>query len=356
MKNIHVIPTDKPSRLIQNDLDELCYQSKKSFKNDRKNRKKFNIYVTNDEEIKQGDWHLVWLRDKWEVLNYMPSIGYRKECLGKEVCKIILTTDIDLITDGIQPIDDEFLKWFCKNSSCDFVEVKISHSYLKSKKDILTPYYKIIIPNLETLSFEEFRKIASKELLEKFDTDCLEYSEDGDFDNYFYANCKYWESKLKEESKQLFTKGDKVLFTGKMLDENVVDKVVTVFYTLGRGEIDDMSDIMDEYTHVYRVWNKDLKHTSKKEPEQDFEKDKIELKELYLKNNPDRKVIIEKRVNNFMENLKLEPKQETLDFKVWDELFGILAWKFQPTKSGDMYLDAEKVFEELKSKFKLEKI
>ena len=70
----------------------------------------------------------------------------------------------------------------------------------------------------------------------------------------------------KEESKQLFTKGDKVLFTGKMLDENVVDKVVTVFYTLGRGEIDDMSDIMDEYTHVYRVWNKDLKHTSKEEP------------------------------------------------------------------------------------------
>jgi hypothetical protein len=51
-----------------------------------------------------------------------------------------------------------------------------------------------------------------------------------------------------------------------------------------------------------------------------------------------------------------EPKQETLDFKVWDELFGILAWKFQPTKSGDMYLDAEKVFEELKSKFKLEKL
>jgi hypothetical protein len=54
--------------------------------------------------------------------------------------------------------------------------------------------------NKETL--EEFRKIASKELLEKFDTDCLKYSEDGDSDNYFYANCKYWESKLKEEHKQ----------------------------------------------------------------------------------------------------------------------------------------------------------
>ena len=53
-----------------------------------------------------------------------------------------------------------------------------------------------------------------------------------------------------------------------------------------------------------------------------------------------------------------EPKQETLeeDFKIWDDLFGILAWKFKPTKSGDMYLDGEKVYEELKSKFKLKRI
>jgi hypothetical protein len=43
------------------------------------------------------------------------------------------------------------------------------------------------------------------------------------------------------------------------------------------------------------------------------------------------------------------------DFKVWDDLFGILAWKFQPTKSGDMFLDAEKVFEELKEKFDLKR-
>lgn len=52
-KNIFILPTDKPSRLIYNDANQLCYQSNKSFKNDRKNRKKFNIYITNDEEIKE---------------------------------------------------------------------------------------------------------------------------------------------------------------------------------------------------------------------------------------------------------------------------------------------------------------
>lgn len=41
------------------------------------------------------------------------------------------------------------------------------------------------------------------------------------------------------------------------------------------------------------------------------------------------------------------------DFKVWDDLFGILAWKFKTTKSGDMYLDGEAVYNELKEKFDL---
>lgn len=43
------------------------------------------------------------------------------------------------------------------------------------------------------------------------------------------------------------------------------------------------------------------------------------------------------------------------DYIVWDELFGILAWEFKPTKSGDMFLDAEKVYEVLKNKFELKK-
>ena len=41
------------------------------------------------------------------------------------------------------------------------------------------------------------------------------------------------------------------------------------------------------------------------------------------------------------------------EFKAWDDLFGILAWKFKPTKNGDMYLDGEAVYNELKEKFDL---
>jgi hypothetical protein len=34
-----------------------------------------------------------------------------------------LTTNQDLINDGVQPIEDDFLEWFVKNPSCEFVEV-----------------------------------------------------------------------------------------------------------------------------------------------------------------------------------------------------------------------------------------
>jgi hypothetical protein len=42
-------------------------------------------------------------------------------------------------------------------------------------------------------------------------------------------------------------------------------------------------------------------------------------------------------------------------YMVWDDLFGILAWKFKQTKSGDMYLEGEKVYDELKDKFELKR-
>ena len=65
-----------------------------------------------------------------------------------KLSKIILTTDIDLIKDGIQSIDDEFLEWFVKNPSCEKVEVETTRErngyHSKHKKR-----YKIIIPQEE---------------------------------------------------------------------------------------------------------------------------------------------------------------------------------------------------------------
>jgi hypothetical protein len=116
MKNIHVLPTDKPSIICK--LDNVLVLSKiGTLTNDTKSLIRQNIYITSDEEIKEGDY----------IIN-IESLGifqhhYKDGSLRKQLRKIILTTDQDLIKDGVQAIDDEFLEWFVKNPSCEEVKV-----------------------------------------------------------------------------------------------------------------------------------------------------------------------------------------------------------------------------------------
>jgi hypothetical protein len=75
--------------------------------------------------------------------------------------KIILTTDQDLINDGVQAIDDEFLQWFVKNPTCE--EVYTTDDYEQVNQDNLITRgstnvfhkYKIIIPKEELHSMDD---------------------------------------------------------------------------------------------------------------------------------------------------------------------------------------------------------
>jgi hypothetical protein len=124
MKNIHLIPTDKPSVLILRQDGKLFftgYGGQLGKVHGLIKDVPQHIYITNDEEIKEGDW--IYDSEENDIIqrSNTPDInGYFK----KYCEKIILTTDVDLIKDGVQPIDDEFLEWFVKNPSCEFVEVK----------------------------------------------------------------------------------------------------------------------------------------------------------------------------------------------------------------------------------------
>jgi hypothetical protein len=140
MKNIHVLPTDKPSRLYFNHNKgfEKYQFSKEPFINGLTNTTNQHIYITSDEEIKEDDWGLSKLN---EVILFGRSYN------EKFYKKIILTTDQDLIKDGIQSIDDEFLEWFVKNQSCESVEVESMVNMIQ-----FTPrefIYKIVIPQEE---------------------------------------------------------------------------------------------------------------------------------------------------------------------------------------------------------------
>jgi hypothetical protein len=141
MKNVHVLPTDKPSRLHFDDKLFLSTSPQIS-KNINSIVEGRNIYITSDEEIKVGDWVITPTNDiiQWAKV-FQPD--------GK---KIILTTDGDLINDGVQPIDDEFLEWFVKNPNSEKVEIENGWGL---EIDIETPYYKIIIPKEEQTTEEQ---------------------------------------------------------------------------------------------------------------------------------------------------------------------------------------------------------
>jgi hypothetical protein len=114
MKNIHLISTDKPSRLFKDAFGK--YFISINIDQEQNHFKPQHLYITNDEEIKEGDW--VYCRTENRVL--VSNVSYSKL---EARFKIILTTDHDLIADGVQSIDDDFLEWFVKNPSCEEVEV-----------------------------------------------------------------------------------------------------------------------------------------------------------------------------------------------------------------------------------------
>jgi ferritin len=130
MKNIHTLLTDKTSKLyVRNDVKTPFYSN---FQGDA-----IIIYITSDEEIKEGDW---WLNLK---TNDVDKCTHKSEVLlynsekYEHIKKTILTTDQDLIDDNVQAINDEFLDWFVKNQSCEFV--KTYWNPLNNEYDFIIP-------------------------------------------------------------------------------------------------------------------------------------------------------------------------------------------------------------------------
>jgi hypothetical protein len=161
MKNIHLIPTDKPSRLLLSKRGHLQWLNDKSLLNTYEHFEGVcqNIYITSSEEIKEGDWVITYNGLLAKVITEITWHFMNSK-------KIILTTDQDLIADDVQAIPDEFIEWFIENPKCEEVEVeKIQFNPVFEEDDLsydeMTAYYsyKIIIPKEQIISSEEDAKI-----------------------------------------------------------------------------------------------------------------------------------------------------------------------------------------------------
>ena len=165
MKNLYLLPTEKPSRLIWYTTGRYHLLKEPIFI-DAPLKPSRHIYITSDEEIKEGDWCIeftpnnekiteLFKCNEEQVLNISTGTDYKYK-------KIILTTHPDLIKNGVQSIDDEFLEWFIKNPNCEQINVEEVYfhgsGYYKAselseqerEKYSFMKKYKIIIPKEES--------------------------------------------------------------------------------------------------------------------------------------------------------------------------------------------------------------
>lgn len=146
MKNIYLIETNKPSRICFRNYyfinkDNITEYSNVQFQ---------NIYIISDKEIKNSDWVLFTLNDVTEIIKVTTIVNNAFDSkegfgYGLEYCKkIILTDNPDLIKDGIQAIDDKFLEWFVKSTSCRYVKTTWHTTSIDKR------VYNIVIPQEES--------------------------------------------------------------------------------------------------------------------------------------------------------------------------------------------------------------
>jgi hypothetical protein len=169
MKNIHVIPTDKPSRFFITNEDEYGFREHYA-PDTMQTIKCMNIHITSDEEIKVGDWFIhpdSSCFDKeckevsiggYEILQVIKVDGnfiYHSAMMAihknKNIKKIILTTGQDLIKDGVQAIDDEFLEWFVKNQACENVYVHKEYKQINQDNPITVGSTTLVFSHYETV-------------------------------------------------------------------------------------------------------------------------------------------------------------------------------------------------------------
>ena len=114
MKNLHILPTDKPSRFFNTNKGD--YHFREHYAPDTiQTCKNHNIYITSDEVIK----------DCWVLNTHLHQVYFLHGFYGIQPItkKIILTTDQNLINEGVKPINNGFLEWFVKNPNCEEVDV-----------------------------------------------------------------------------------------------------------------------------------------------------------------------------------------------------------------------------------------
>jgi hypothetical protein len=260
MKNIHLIKTNKPSRLGRFvDTGNLFIRTD----NDIPRGENVEIYITSDEEIKEGDWCL-------SKLNEVVKFG--KKFTTPLYKKIILTKNDQLIQDGVQAVDDDFLEWFLNNSSCEKVETYSLGEENKLTGESCHYKYEIIIPQEEpkqnTMDKDSIDKfldsLSDEELKEKWN----KYNKHSEQENSvtiseFIENTKQetveevaeriWSDPNKQlTSKNSFIQGAKFQAERMFSEEEVIRFLQKYRFDLSSGKTPNIGDTTKEWFSQFK--------------------------------------------------------------------------------------------------------
>ena len=237
MKNLHLIPTDKPSSLYILGNNELKLRYTIDLPIDSDIAVNQHIYITSDEEIEEGDWFYVKTPNIYGGNVVARCLSFGKHCWSENILtattdekgyhpshcvKIIMTTDQDLIKDGVQAIDDEFLEWFVKNPSCEEVDINRDWGYPKiiipkeepnkthyldeipnTNKEVVLKMFEAAIPKLEPKR-ETFEEAAEKEYPIKIESIMEGYHDVNSYQrNAFIKGAKLAQERMYSEEEVL---------------------------------------------------------------------------------------------------------------------------------------------------------
>lgn len=234
MKNIHILPTDEPSRLVKiyNDINKENFTLKLDVEVNDSFKEYVNIYITSpdDEWITEGDWYI----DDYKMVrkSFISDIEYwsTKWSAKQDFKKVILTTDQDLIKDGVQAIDDEFLEWFVKNPSCE--EVVVGYGVIRLTETDNKGYW-VAIPNAE---FNMQEKKPKQETIEEVAVNYANYNEQ------IQTLYKEFEQALEmEKQERMYSEEDVLNFA----------QIIISQYKFGNTNIEQI-DLLKETLNAFR--------------------------------------------------------------------------------------------------------
>ena len=197
MKNVHLLQTEVYPAKLQLDrdygtltiFDEPCVSNGQDFVG-------ANLYITSNEEIQIDEWCFeIYNRESTAVAPrfidennntwWLRQINMSVSADDANCKKIILTTDVRLIKDGVQAIDDEFLDWFIKNQKR---EIPIITTTVNNESHYTT-----------NIGFESWRKEPKQETLEEAAERFFNNTKFRNYRTFFCEGAKWQQVRIYDE-------------------------------------------------------------------------------------------------------------------------------------------------------------